>query len=219
MMDGQQPKVDVLALVDRMIEAGEKNQVYTIAVSAASVAVDGADEKRFLIGDLAARLTKAHKTDVTGRFAKDIGEAVGRVREYKTVCSFWTDADRKRFMDLDLKYSHFRATAKKELTGYRDVAAGLLLQAGQNHWTAEMLGIRGKKEVRRIKHGDGQILVMQRILKADGCIADIQSTGEGRARLVIDIMDDVTAEAIECQKLGKPVQISIMAEYPQESED
>lgn len=150
-------------------QAGEN--IYEAAISAGIQARESGDSAKWLIGDLALLIRKDYGQDTIGQFAGDIGTAVERVHEYRTVCKFYPrraehgKPARADFFDMPaITYSHMRMAMR--LKDF-DAALEFLEDCSLNRWKCEKAAIELKK-----------------LLKGDDSGAAVERIGEFYARAI-----------------------------------
>lgn len=105
-------------------------------------AAQSIDSGRYTVGDLALLVQKHYKRDTIGRFAKDIGLPKARVSEYRRVCGFWSESERKQLFDTYngmVNYTHLRDAMR-----LKDKAAALdfIHECGGNGYTVEQAQVK-----------------------------------------------------------------------------
>jgi hypothetical protein len=137
----EQPEVITpIKLLDKMIESGE--DIWEAAKSLASSSEVEMTERRWLLGDVASRIEKQYGKNRIGDFAKDTGNTVSSLKQYRAMAKFYEKSTRYLFENLT--WSHYRhAKRLKDL----ETSLDLLEQASVNSWSCEMTGVEIAKKV------------------------------------------------------------------------
>lgn len=175
--------------------AGAGEDVFQEVIAEGMKHRERGDAARWAIGDLALLVDKRYGENRIAEFAKGIGQRVSAVREYRTVCRFWTTSARTEFVGIDnLTYSHFKLAARlKDLDAARD----FLYDAADNDWTSERAGLALNERL-------GRPLPPPRLLDAVAWLATLDTDS---GRLVLDLERGVDPAAFDALTPGRRVRL------------
>lgn len=100
-----------IAHLEAAIERGE--DILSDAEELGREAAVQADQRRYILGDLACLVQKRYGQDMLGDFAKEINVSKKQLQEYRTTCAYWDKDARKQILSRfkTLSYSMLRLTA------------------------------------------------------------------------------------------------------------
>lgn len=187
------PAIDFDRAIALIQEASKKGEdVWDVSVNLGVALVQAQDKDNYNIGDLAVTVQSDYGEDSIGKWSKDIGADVKRVKEYRTTCAYWQKEARNELLQAmpRVNYSLLRLTANRFASPKEAIA--FLEECCDNDWSVE----RARLAIKELK---GELLPPEKVADVHVNVTRVDhATGKMTVEFVGGVFPDV-AEGLKAR--------------------